>query len=165
MPSQTVTLDFTGVKQLQAVLKKLGSHATQAAKAALYQEAERIMTVSKKSCPVDLGNLRASGQVSQPSEAGGHIVVELGYGGPAGAGNHGGETNKEHVGYAIVQHEDLSLDHSKLLSKKESKRRGGVVWGEIGGAKYLERPVLDAAKDLEVRLGRRMKQELERGRP
>lgn len=162
MSNQTVTLDFTGTKKLQDVLKKLGARSTQAAKAALYQEAERIMTASKKRCPVDLGNLRASGQVSLPSESGGHIVVELGYGGPAGAGNHGGETNKEHVGYAIVQHEDLSLDHSKRLSAKESKRRGGVVWGEIGGPKYLENPVLDAAKDLEVRLGRQLKRELER---
>lgn len=80
------------------------------------------------------------------------MTVVLGYGGPAGAGNQG-DTNKDAVGYAIVQHEDLSLDHSKRLSKKESQRRGGVVRGEIGGPKYLERPMLEAANGLEARLG------------
>lgn len=99
MPNSTVTLDFTGVKQLQDVLKKLGAHATQAAKAALYQEAERIMTVSKQTyVPIDFGNLRDTGIVGQPEERGSHIVVELGYGGPSAS-------------YAIHVHENLEAQH------------------------------------------------------
>lgn len=161
MPAQTRILDFSGLQKLLTKLSALGAKAETIAGAALYQEAEAIMTKSKKRTPVDTGNLRASGSVQRPELSGGRMTVVLGYGGPVGVGNQGGETNKEAVNYAIVQHEDMSLDHSKILSKKESKRRGGVVWGEIGGPKYLEVPMLEAVNGMEARLGAKIQKGIE----
>ena len=152
MPAQSRIIDLAGGDELIRKLKALGEKAQTIVGGALYREAEAIMTESKKQCPVDLGNLRASGSVSLPELQGAMVVVTLGYGGPSGSGNHGGETNKKDVGYAIVQHEDLDLDHSKVLSKKEGQRRGGVVWGAIGKAKYLEDPMLSAVSGMEERL-------------
>jgi hypothetical protein len=77
----------------------MGEAGQQAAKAALYQEGEAIMTESKRQCPVDLGNLRATGHVSQPEMQQGHITVTLAYGGPSAT-------------YAIVQHERLDFRHT-----------------------------------------------------
>lgn len=86
---------------------------------------EEIMTDVKasrsgKGVPVDKGPLRASGHVVGPDRKG---EVVLGFGGPAGAGNLDGDTNSEDVGYAVVQHEDLTLRH------------------EVGEARYLVRGV------------------------
>lgn len=160
MPSQTRILDFSGTAAFLRKLRQIRGAGQQAAKAALYQEAEQIMTTSKKRCPVDVGNLRNSASVQPPKIEQGHIVVVMGYGGPVGIGNQG-ETNDKAVNYAIIQHEDLSLNHSKMLSKKESARRGGVIWGEIGGPKYLEKPVLAAERGMEARLRARIKKGLE----
>ena len=57
------------------------------------------MTESKKQCPVDVGTLRSTGHVQGPETSGGHVVVTLGYGGPAAP-------------YAIVQHERLDFHHT-----------------------------------------------------
>lgn len=153
MPAQTRLIDFSGTQKLIKALHALGNQAAEIVGAALYREGEQIMTESKKRVPVDTGNLRASGSVQGPTFSGGRMTVTLGYGGPVGVGNQGGETNREAVNYAVVQHEDIDLNHAKALSKKESRRRGGVVWGEIGGPKYLEIPMLEAVNGMEARLG------------
>jgi hypothetical protein len=87
---------------------------------ALYRKAEFMMTDSKENyCPVRDGHLRGSGHVVADKSK---MTVTMGYGGPAGIGNVG-PTNKEAVGYAIVQHENEDYSHT------------------VGQAKYLERPV------------------------
>lgn len=92
MPSQTRIIDLSGFEELLQKLRQLGDRAPALVGAALYREAEAVMTESKKKCPVDTGNLRDTGHVSEPENRGGHVVVTLGYGGPAAP-------------YAIVQHE------------------------------------------------------------
>lgn len=160
MPAQTRILDFSGLQNLLRKLATLGAKAETIASGAILLEAEKIMAKSKKRVPVDSGNLRASGSVQGPEMSGGHMTVVLGYGGPVGVGNQG-DTNKEPVNYAIVQHEDFSLSHQKVLSKKESARRGGSVTGDIGGPKYLEIPMLEAVNGMEARLGARIKRGIE----
>lgn len=99
MPAQTRRVDLTGQKKLMKVLTTLASLAPQIVGAALYREGGAIMTKSKKLCPVDLGNLRATGDVAPPEEHGGHVTVTLGYGGPAAK-------------YAVAQHERLDFKHT-----------------------------------------------------
>lgn len=94
-------------------------------KRGLVESAERIMTLAKKRTPVDLGNLKNSGHVQPPQRIGTALEIVFGFGGPAGAGNVGGETNKEPVGYAVYVHEDLTARH------------------KVGQAKYLESALND----------------------
>src|SRR5260221_90846 len=77
----------------------------------LFQEAEEIMSLAKPLTPVDHGFLRASGHVQLPVIEGEKVSVELGFGGVAGAGNQGSETNESPVGYAVYVHENLAAHH------------------------------------------------------
>ena len=86
--------DFSKFKPEQAI-----ATIRDAASAGLYQFAEAVMTESKELCPVDTGNLRATGHVQQPRIENGDIVVTLGYGGPAAS-------------YAVIVHEDLAAKHT-----------------------------------------------------
>ena len=91
------------------------------------------MTSAKQIVPVDLGNLKNSGFVSLP-EVGPNrktVTVILAFGGPAGSGNHDNKTNKEPVGYAIIQHFDCTLNHPghgqcRYLSKPVNRARKGL---------------------------------------
>lgn len=87
-----IELDFSKFKPEPAIAK-----IRSAAQAALYQFAEAVMTESKTLCPVDTGNLRASGHVQAPRIEQGDIVVTLGYGGSAS--------------YARIVHENLTAKH------------------------------------------------------
>ncbi len=124
-------------------LRRLGPRAKAAAGKALYAEGWRIMTRSKgEFVPVDFGALKSTGDVSLPEEsAGGGVSVTLGYGGPAKTRTRDG---KMFVGYAIVVHENLQAHHP------------------VGGAKYLERPVLEAVGGMEGRLAADLRKELEK---
>ena len=107
--------------------------------AALYQEAEAIMTDSEENyVPVEFGVLRDSGTVMEPEHTGTEISVSMGYGGASAA-------------YALAVHETPS-DHDP-----RSWRIAGEVHFRTGGSKYLERPFLDAANDWEDRLAARLK--------
>jgi hypothetical protein len=98
---------------------------------ALYEEGERIMAESKEHfVPVAHGTLRATGFVSPPQFENGEITVVLSYGGPA-------------MPYAMAIHEHLS-EHSPY-SWRVAEQKGSGVHFKIGGPKYLERPVLEAA--------------------
>jgi hypothetical protein len=128
---------ITGGKELQAKMRKLGPAATKAAAGSLFRSAEKIMTTSKeKFVPVDVGNLRASGHVALPEIKGEDVKVTLGYGGPAGIGNQGGDTNQKDVGYAVHVHENPDAWH-----------RPPTQW------KYLEQPMKDAEKEIVKDLG------------
>jgi hypothetical protein len=69
-----------------------------AVSAALGEEGEKTMTESKQECPVDTGELRASGHVDGPHDEGGVITLELNYGGAAAP-------------YAIYVHERMDVHH------------------------------------------------------
>lgn len=104
MAAQSRIIDLSGDKEFLRKLRSLGDQATTLVKAALLQEAEAIMTESKQQVPVDTGVLRSTGHVTPPESSRGHVVVTLGYGGPAAP-------------YAIVQHERLDFAHKVGAAK------------------------------------------------
>lgn len=106
---------------LDALIRKLDGRPERVARAvlgALYQEGEELLTDAKRLTPVDTGTLRNSGHVRPPVATDSGAYVEVGFGGPAGAGE-----NAADVGYAIYVHEDLTARHV------------------VGQAKYLEAPL------------------------
>lgn len=112
-----------GVPQFEKGLRDMVQKAPIAAGRGLYMGLEFVMTEAKMNfVPVDFGILRASGFVHVKRE-GKFIIGTIGFGGPAGSGNSGGETNREDVNYAVIQHENLDFKHT------------------VGSAKYLERPL------------------------
>lgn len=127
-------IEIEGTRALEAVLQKLGNEAVPALAEGLYQEAEAMMTDAKVLTPVDTGNLRASGHVALPEIQGTAVSVALGFGGPAGSGNHGGQSNAESVGYAVYVHEDMTKHHP------------------VGQAKFLETPAKARTAGMSARL-------------
>ena len=94
----SLSVEVKGTAQVRARLAALVASVPAVVAAALYQEAELVMTASKDQVPVDTGTLKNSGFVNDPDVNGGEIAVVLGYGGAASA-------------YALKQHEDLTLRH------------------------------------------------------
>ena len=119
-----MSIELENSDVVQAQLRAMTEKALKALSAGVVQEAERIMTKSKRIVPVDLGPLRASAFVDEPVLAGPVVGVALGYGGDAKA-------------YALIQHEREDFSHP----------------GQ-GTAKYLERPVNEAKKGYGARIAR-----------
>ncbi len=95
--------------------------------------------------PKDTGNLRASIHANV-KRSGGKVTLTIGAGGPAGSGNIDNETNKKHVGYAKIVHEQL----------------GKVVWRTPGtGPKYLENPINERIFLLDDEVGDQVDKALE----
>ena len=86
------------VKEVEQEIRKYALKFPEKIKPILYEEAQEIMSESKKQCPVDTGALRASGYVNEPEETKEGIYVQMGYGGPSAP-------------YAIYVHERLDLHH------------------------------------------------------
>lgn len=125
-------ITFAGVDEFLGQLRSFGERGLKAAGGGLYRRAEAIMADSKENyVPVDLGVLRDAGHVELPEYADGGVRVALGFGGAA-------------QDYAVIQHEDLSLNHPNG-----------------GEAKFLEKPLLahsqhllgDLAEDIRADLG------------
>lgn len=137
------SVEFDGLDKL---IRQLGAYTRSVQKAvhaAIYQEGEELMSDSKPLVPVDEGNLRSSGFVTFPQEdVDGDVFVDVGFGGPAGSGNHGGETNLEDVGYAVYVHENLEARHT------------------VGQAKYLEQPLNRRKQGYGARLAKKIRQNL-----
>ncbi len=130
---------------LEKALNELGSFTDKvilALESALFIEGEQTIAEAKMITPVDEGVLRASGFVQLPERDGDKVFVDIGFGGPAGTGNHGGETNDDDVGYAIIQHEDLTFFHT------------------VGQAKYLEVPLNKRKVGYSARMAKRIKAKL-----
>lgn len=126
-------------------LRKVAAKFPDRVKAAIYTEAQIIMTESKHRCPVapDGGVLRASGQVSPPVRNGRDISVTLSYGGAADA-------------YAIAVHEHLS-EHSPYAWKRAAESGHDIHWSTPGtGPKFLEGPINEAMPDMNARLTARL---------
>jgi hypothetical protein len=134
-----------GAKEVIDTLKKLAEKFPDRVAAAIYQEAQIVMTESKRRCPVasDGGILRASGQVSLPVRKGKNISVTLSYGGAADA-------------YAIAVHEHLS-SHSPPSWVTAEDNGHPVQWTTPGtGPKFLEGPINEAAEDMAARIAKRV---------
>jgi len=138
MADSSLTLVLEGAAEVEAKIGKALRALSGRAEAGLYQVAEQEMTESKKRVPVDLGNLKNSGHVTLPTRDINGISATMGFGGPAGAGNHGGVSNKDDVGYAIVVHEDLEAFH------------------KVGEAKFLESVLRESAPYLLERIAKRI---------
>jgi hypothetical protein len=141
-----VSVGFTNLGATIQKLQELAPKIDEAFAQELYLSAEEVMAEAKEKTPVDTGNLRASGHVQQPVIENGVISVELGFGGPAGAGNQGGDTNPEDVGYAEIVHEDLAANHV------------------VGQAKFLEEPLLAMQSEIQARLNQAV-EDVIAGRP
>lgn len=141
----SVELIITGTPQLEAALRRTGGNVTMASVRALFEEAESIMGDSKENyVPVDLAVLKNSGHVQLPKVTNDGIDVSMGYGGAA-------------KDYALAVHEHLS-EHSPPSWKAAEKSGNGVHFSPAGhGPKYLERPLLKAARGLARRLAERIK--------
>jgi hypothetical protein len=118
--------------------------AVEAAAGAAYEEAEEIMTESKKIAPYESGALVASGTVDDPVHEGNEITIAFGYGGPSAAqtsvpkkGIRAGDP--VFVGYAFQQHEHYP-----------NKVKEGTQW------KYLQTPFLAAIPGMADRLKTRI---------
>ena len=115
---------WTNVTELRAMIDAAKGQAVFDLAQGLYQEAETIMTRSKRDfVPVKDGTLRGSGFVDVPVIKGTAASVTMGYGGAASA-------------YALIQHEALHFRHPNG-----------------GQAKYLEQPVMEATRGMDRRLG------------
>lgn len=132
-----VYITFTGQAQLIAKLSQLAKAMPDQAAAALYQEAELIMAEAKRRTPVDTGALRGSGHVVPPAREGLSTVVHLAYGGAGAINRHGVPVDA----YAVHVHEDLEAHHP------------------VGEAKFLERPLTEAAPYLAERVAMRMRRQ------
>lgn len=118
-----MAFEIQGTKALNAAFARLVEHAVpQAAVRALYQLGEEILTQSQEIVPVDTGSLKRSGHTTLPAIEGDQIVVTIGYGGPSAP-------------YALPVHERIDVFHRPPTQ-----------------AKFLESPVLAAAKRLETAL-------------
>lgn len=131
-----MSIKWKGLNEFRRRLEDSRADALKDLGRALFVEGERIMTVSKRDfVPIDFGTLYSSAQVRKPHFRGTRAEVLLGYGGAASA-------------YALAIHEHPSK-HSP------PSWEDGVSFN-VGGPKYLERPVNDAAKGLAERLGRHL---------
>lgn len=136
------SVEFEG---LDKAIRDLGAFTNKimlALESALFVEGEQTITEAKMLTPVDEGVLINSGFVMLPKRDGDDVFVDIGFGGPAGIGNHAGETNSENVGYAIIQHEDLTFFHT------------------VGQAKYLEVPLNKRKTGYSERIAKRINAKL-----
>ncbi len=115
-------VSVTGGDEIRRNLRNIQNVTPEAAGAALFTEAEFIMTdIKTQWVPVDVGTLKDSGRVLQPEITADLASVTLGFGGAASA-------------YALIQHEGF-FNHP----------------GQ-GRRKYLEEPLRIAAPRLGAKL-------------
>lgn len=140
-----LTVDVKGLKETQAVLKKLGDVGPILLAESLFKEGERIMGDSKENyVPVDSGNLRSTGHVELPKISGSKVTVELGYGGPAAA-------------YALAVHENQRAGKTGGVSPQGKPYK---TWAKVGQWKYLETPFKQAVKGMDSRIAKDLKKKL-----
>ena len=96
MPS--VEYSMTGTDKLRNALLHLLKATPERMAAQVHGMAEEAMTESKKRTPVDLGDLKRSGNVKPPVVTKDSISVRMGYGDTA-------------VNYALFVHEDVNARH------------------------------------------------------
>ena len=143
-----ISLTWTGDKEFEAFVKRAPNKALLALAGSLHLEGETIMTNSIDNyVPKDDGTLANSGFVTEPDTKGTRTIVTLGFGGSAAA-------------YALAVHEHVGK-HVGLPSPRSWWGKE-IHWSVAGsGPKYLEKPVLEAKKGLDQRMGRRIRSRME----
>jgi hypothetical protein len=114
MAKKIVDIKMHGLNKLQKRMLKYAEKRPHEFAAALYQEAEEIMTDAKENyVPVDLGTLRGSGFIKVKGD-----TFIIGFGGPAAS-------------YAVYVHENLQAHHpvgqAKYLEVPFRKKQQGMV--------------------------------------
>lgn len=138
-------MNLRGAAEMIEKIRKVASVYPKRVEAALYQEAQILMTEAKRRCPVasDGGTLRASGRVSEPARHGRRISVTMSFGGAADA-------------YAIAVHETPS-EHDPPSWQAMYGAGGQIHWTSAGtGPKFLEGPINEARGDMAARLAARL---------
>ncbi len=123
----SVSITITGTEQLRATLQRLGENARPMVAQALYQEAESIMADAKETYVPVDLGILRASGFVKPPQVDGEAISVT-----LGFGGAAKD-------YAIIQHERLDFKH------------------RVGGAKYLERPLLAAANNLVAHLGDRIR--------
>jgi hypothetical protein len=118
MATQTILL---GSDQLKAALLALGVRAPQVLAAALYQEAETIMTKAKELTPVKSGFLRGTGHPEPPVMQGDAVTVTLGFG----------------TDYAVYVHENLTARHP--VGQAKFLEQPVLEWADVAEARLAAR--------------------------
>lgn len=116
-----------GTSEMVAKLKRIADKFPDYVGAALYQEAQILMTEAKRRTPVEHGDLRASGLVARPEREGRRISVTLSFG----------------TAYAVFVHENLTANHA-------NPPFGG------GQAKFLESVIDEARSTMAERIAARV---------
>jgi hypothetical protein len=124
-----------GLAPLMAAFTAAGNDAPKFAARALYEEAQEAFAISQTLVPVDMGVLRASGQVHFPVMSGTKAMVMITYGGAAAP-------------YAIYVHE---------IPPNSGGRWGtGNKHAPPTRYKYLEYPVKRYSRDMAARMTARV---------
>ena len=105
---------WEGIDAFSKFLRETPGLVVKDVEAALFQEGENAMAVSKRRTPVEFGNLRASGHVKLPKTKGGKTTVTLAYG----------------TDYAVFVHEILTANHpvgrAKFLESAVKDQAKGI---------------------------------------
>lgn len=114
-------LDLTveGYDVFGRTLDGLAAQVTELGLQALKAEMDDVLEAANELVPVETGELRDSGAVSDPIQVGDQVALTIGYGGDNGE-----------VFYALDQHENLTYGH------EEGKE-----------AKFLETPLLEWTRE------------------
>jgi hypothetical protein len=128
----SVSVKTTGLTQVLGRINALAANLPEAVGRELFRDMDGVLLASRGLVPVDLGDLRDSGDVDDPKISGGEVSVTLHYG-------------NGDVDYALVQHEDMSLNHPnggepKFLETPLNQ------WGDDGPADVAVRAVKRAAR-------------------
>ena len=134
MATKRIRIKIEGGDKYKVAAERYARGVRQGLRAGLFKEANGIITQAKQIVPVDEGILKNSGFAALPVERGNKVIVEMGFGGPAGGKP--GQTNVKDVGYAVIVHEDLNAFH------------------KVGTAKYLEMPIRQAEPGMGDRLAK-----------
>lgn len=116
-----------GVNRVRVNLLAFGAKGRVAAQAAINKEALELLSDAKEIVPIDEGILRSTGRVRGIKRSGEAAAEVVFGGGPA-------------ADYAVVQHEDLDLQHAP--GKKP---------------KYLEGPALERLRGMAARIEKTMR--------
>lgn len=130
---------LSGTESMRKKIRRIAKNYPDKVMSALRVEAELILTRSKRDfVPVDLGTLRSSGLVGDVTRNGRSIEVIIGFGGAASP-------------YAVAVHEWPSEFDPPTW-------QGSVVtFSPRGrGAKYLERPLMEAVDGFTQRIANRI---------
>jgi hypothetical protein len=126
------TIELVGLDDLIRILAKAGAYAVPLLTYALTEEAHNGFRLSQVEVPFRFGILKGSGRVNGPRMEGGNIVVDISYGGAAGA-------------YAYIMHRGTM--HGRAINYRNGKK-----------ANYLSDPVRAMVPGMSNRLAAKVEE-------